>query len=298
MKIGGQNETGNLRWVLMKHPRDAFLSQDYIQLHWKELNYSRPPDYSRALDEYEKFSEAIRESGTNIEYLPSDHRCRLDSIYVRDTGFPTDNGMIVGRMGKRLRQAETEALKDFLRQRSIPILGEIKEEGTFEGGDALWLDEKTLAVGEGYRTNREGIRQLRGLLSNFGVEVLSVALPHWEGPDDVFHLMSIISPITPRLAVVYSRLMPVPFRRVLLSRGVKLIEVPDEEFGSMAGNILSLGSQCCLMLEGNSQTRRLLESAGVEAVEFQGQEICLLGMGGPTCLARPIKRDLSYQESP
>ena len=120
--------------------------------------------------------------------------------------------------------------------------------------------------------------------------LISVPLPHWQGPDDVLHLMSFISPIDRDLAVVYSRLMPVPFREWLIARGIKLIEVPDSEYESMACNILAVAPRKCIMLAGNAQTKAMLENEDVKVWEYLGEEISLKGAGGPTCLTRPILR--------
>jgi N-dimethylarginine dimethylaminohydrolase len=104
------------------------------------------------------------------------------------------------------------------------------------------------------------------------------------------HLMSLISPVDLHVAVVYSRLLPVPFRKLLMGRGYRLIEVPDEEFDSMGCNVLALSPGRCVMVAGNPRTRTALESAGVEVVEYAGKEISVKGSGGATCLTRPIVR--------
>jgi N-dimethylarginine dimethylaminohydrolase len=174
----------------------------------------------------------------------------------------------------------------------VAILGAITGEGKLEGGDVLWVDERTLAVGRGYRTNDEGIRQLRQLTADFIDELVVVPLPHWNGPDDVLHLLSLISPIDHHLAIGYSKLLPVPFREWLLAREVKLLEVPDAEYESMACNILAVAPRQCLMLSGNPRTKAMLEAEGVEVWEYDGEEISRKGAGGPTCLTRPLQREI------
>ena len=154
----------------------------------------------------------------------------------------------------------------------------------------MWLDGRTIAVGRGYRTNDEGIRQLRALLGDSIDELIVVPLPHWRGPGDVFHLMSIISPVADDLAVVYSPLMPVPFRERLTERGVQLVDVPEEEFDSMGANVLAIAPRHAVMVAGNPRTRARLEASGVRVDEYAGGEISLKGGGGPTCLTRPIAR--------
>jgi N-dimethylarginine dimethylaminohydrolase len=193
-------------------------------------------------------------------------------------------------MGKDGRKGEPGAAGTFLESIGVPILGAISGEGRLEGGDVVWLDERTLAIGEGYRTNAEGIRQLESLISDLVDELIVVPLPHWEGPGDVLHLMSMISPVSHDCAVVYSRMMPVIFRQRLLNRGMNLVEVSDEEYDSMACNILAIAPGRCLMLSGNPQTSRNLSEAGVEVTEYNGFEISRKGAGGPTCLTRPLLR--------
>src|SRR5439155_754324 len=146
------------------------------------------------------------------------------------------------------------------------------------------------AVGQGYRTNAEGIRQLRELLAACIEGLIVVPLPHWRGPNDVFHLMSMVSPIDRDLFLVYAPLLPIPFREALLARGIELIEVPEGEFATLGCNVLALAPRCCVMVAGNPETRTRLRRAGVEVREFGGREICLKGGGGPTCLTRPLVR--------
>ena len=105
------------------------------------------------------------------------------------------------------------------------------------------------------------------------------------------HLMSLISPVDKDLAVVYLRLLPESSRQLLLDRGYRLVDVPDEEFEKMGTNVLALGARDCVMLDGNPKTRAALESApGPRVQVYEGVEISLKGGGGPTCLTRPLAR--------
>jgi len=193
-------------------------------------------------------------------------------------------------MGKPARRAEPARAAAWLAEQGWPQDGAIDGPGLLEGGDLIWLDARTCVVGRGYRTNDAGITQLRTLLGS-AVEVVVVPLPHYKGPGDVFHLMSMISPLDRDLALVHAPLLPVPFREWLLARGIALVEVPDEEFASMGCNVLTLAPRRCLMLEGNPETRRRLEAAGCAVVTYEGREISAKGEGGPTCLTRPLVRD-------
>jgi len=203
----------------------------------------------------------------------------------------SDGGAVLCSMGKKARREEPAALREALAGLGVPLLGSIEGDGRLEGGDVVWLDARTLAVGRGYRTNGDGIRQLTALLGDAVDEVLTVPLPHWNGPEDVFHLMSVISPLDVDLALVYSPLLAVPFREELLARGVELVEVPDAEFDSLGCNVLAVAPRVAVAVEGNPETRRRMEGAGVRVHTFRGEEISAKGCGGPTCLTRPLERD-------
>ncbi|HKY32485.1 MAG TPA: arginine deiminase family protein [Candidatus Polarisedimenticolia bacterium] len=289
MSRPAQSDVGTLLSVLLKHARDAFRDEAAVRAAWRGLNYLAPPHPGRAAAEYERFAAAIEEMGARIHWMPPDDATGLDSLYVRDASIASSRSMILCNMGKAARSTEPAAHAEAFRKLGIHVAGAVTGEGKVEGGDVVWLDETTLAAGRGYRTNDEGIRQLRGILGE-GTDVVVAPLPHWRGPADVFHLMSILSPIDRDLALVYSPLLPVPFRELLLSRGFGLVETPDEEFESMGCNVLALGPRRCLMLDGNPVTRSRLEKAGAEVAVFSGEEICRKGSGGPTCLTRPILR--------
>ena len=290
MQFGSQSEVGKIQKILIKHPKDAFISQENLDAQWRTLNYSACPDYSKALDEYESLVDLLKKDASEIHFLPRSDETGLDSVYVRDALITTPKGVVLSSMGKEARRGEPAAAAEFLPKLDIPILGAITGEGRLEGGDLIWLDERTLAVGQGYRTNGEGIRQLKELTAGLVDEFIVVPLPHWRGPEGVFHLMSMISPVDLDLAVVYSRLLPVPFRQWLINRGMKLVEVPDSEFRSMGCNILATSPRRCITLSGNPQTRRMLEDEGVQVSEYVGEEISRKGAGGPTCLTRPLVR--------
>jgi N-dimethylarginine dimethylaminohydrolase len=275
--------------VVVKHARDAFVSPAQIEQQWRQLNFTSAPDLSRALDEYGSFLNLLAASGAEVRQLPPGTGVGLDAIYARDASVVTPAGLVLCRMGKPERVGEPDAQGRAFREWGLPIAGMIEPPGVLEGGDVVWLNEQTLAVGRGYRTNDAGVAQLRRFVGA-SVEVVPVPLPHWRGPGDVFHLMSVISPVDADLAVVYSPLMPVMFRERLLDLGYRLIEVPDDEFLSMGANVLAIAPGRVIMLDGNPKTRGQLELAGVDVLVYAGEEISVKGGGGPTCLTRPVRR--------
>jgi N-dimethylarginine dimethylaminohydrolase len=279
--------------LLLKHARLAFSSPGAIAAEWRELNFTAAPDFERAGREYDEFLQQLRRLGAKTQMIGHADGVGLDSIYVRDAAVVGGRGVVLCRMGKPQRGGEPAALGAALEALGYLVIGRIEAPGTLEGGDVAWLDERTLAVGRGYRTNDEGIRQLRHLLGDSIDELIEVPLPHWRGKGDVFHLMSIISPVDRDLAVVYSPLMPVPFREWLIARGIQLVEVPDDEFETMGANVLAVAPRRCLMVAGNPKTRARLEQAGAEVLEYAGLEISSKGGGGPTCLSQPMRLSAS-----
>ena len=283
-----QTDSGRIRRVLLKHARHAFVAPERVGEQWQALNYLDQPDYEAACRESDAFAELLSGLGVDVEWMPAEDT-GMDSLYVRDASLMTDRGAILCSMGKATRQAEPAAQHGVFEALGIPIHGAIEGDGRVEGGDVTWLGPTTLAVGRGYRTNDEGIRQLTELLGP-KVEVVVVPLPHWQGPADVFHLMSMISPLADDLALVYSPLLPVPFREMLVERGMALVEVPEQEFDSMGCNVLAVAPRVAVAMEGNPETRRRMEAAGVEVHLYSGGEISAKGCGGPTCLTRPLER--------
>lgn len=290
MEITCHSEYLKLKSVFLKDVKTAFVSDIQISAQWKALNYLSRPDFDMAKQEYEHFLEALTTTGAEILYFSKEQQLSIDAIYCRDASIATDFGMIICNMGKGARKLEPMAQKKAFLENKVDILGEIMAPGTLEGGDVAWIDKKTLAVGHTYRTNPEGIKQLKDLLEPEGITVVEVQLPHFRGPSDVFHLMSIFSPVDKDLAVVYSPLMPIGFRNYLIGRGYELVEVPEEEFDSMGCNVLALDARKCLMVEGSPKTKMALIAAGCKVDTYKGHHISIKGGGGPTCLTRPMLR--------
>jgi dimethylargininase len=254
---------------------------------WREYGWRSAPDPVRIAEEHERFCELL--AGAGAEVIVGDALdSSIDAVYVHDPAAVTEAGAVLLRPGKEARLAEVEAIERDLRAAGVGILARLEAPATAEGGDMLWLDDDTLVVGRGYRTNDAGVDALRDALPH--VDVIAVDLPHYHGREEVMHLLSLISPLDHDLAVVNLPLMPVRLVELLESRAIEFVQVPDEEFETMACNVLALGPRRALALDGNPETRRLLEAAGVDVVVYEGDELSRKGDGGPTCLTRALVR--------
>ena len=290
MRYGCQSMTGKIEAVLIKGPAEAFVSQEHLGGQWEAFGFLSCPDYEEALREYGAFERLLRDEVPHVVSLPRDGRTGLDSLSAHDGLKVTERGAIYFTTGIALRRGEGEAARDVLESLGVPTLGVIEEPGTMEGGDVVWLDRETVAIGRGYRTNDAAIEQFRALTDGFVREIVVVPLPHGEGEEACLHLMSLVSLVDRDLAVVYSRYLPVFFRRMLLDRGLTLLEVDDEEYASLGSNVLALAPRVCLVLEGNPRIRAGLEAQGCRVVAYEGRQISLPGTGGPTCLTHPLLR--------
>jgi dimethylargininase len=278
---GATSMTSPLQRVLVRPPQPEDAAR------WREYGWRDEPDTAAAAAEHEALREILAGAGVEVVVVDGD-RGNPDAIYVYDPVLVGAAGAVLLRPGKDGRLNEPGTLEPSLAEAGVPVAARIEGPGTIDGGDTLWLDDRTLLVGRGYRTNAAGVEQLQAAFPD--VEVLSFDLPHWHGRGEVMHLMSLISPLDDELALVYPRLAPVRLLELLAERGIATVEVPDEEFETMGPNVLALGPRLALALEGNDETRRRMEAAGVEVLVYKGDEISRKGDGGPTCLTRPILR--------
>jgi dimethylargininase len=278
---GCRSMWGELRRVLVRPPQPADAAR------WREYGWRAEPDPAAAATEHETLCALLEDAGAEV-LVAEGEAGNPDAIYVYDPLLVGEDGAVLLRPGKDGRLGEPAALEPDLERAGVPVAGRLDAPACAEGGDTLWLDEHTLLVGWGYRTNGPGVEALREAFP--GVEVITFDLPCWNGRGEVMHLMSLISPLDRDLAIVYRRLVSVRLLELLADRGIETVEVPDEEFEKMGANVLAVGPRRAIALEGNDETRRRMERAGVDVAVYRGDEISLKGDGGPTCLTRPILR--------
>jgi N-dimethylarginine dimethylaminohydrolase len=280
--FGGQTLVAPLRRVLVRAPDPAGLAR------WREFGWLAEPDPAIAAEQHESLCELLRAAGAEVVYAGSDVGEDPDAVYVFDPVIVSDRGALLLRPGKQGRRVEPPAIAEDLRALGVPVPFEMAEPATAEGGDTMWLDQGTLLVGRSYRTNDAGIDAIRDALP--GVEVLAFDLPRLRGPDACLHLLSLLSPLDDDLVVAFPSLMPIRLLELLAERAIAIVVVPEEEFDSMGPNVLALAPRVAVAVDGNPETRRRMEAAGVDVSILEGSEIALKGEGGPTCLTRPLLR--------
>ena len=277
---GCPSMTAPLRRVLLRAPR-----ADDVRF-WREYGWRAEPDPVAIAREHEAFCELLAGAGAEVVLAEAEVEGDPDAIYVYDPTLIADGGAVLLSPGKAGRRGEPEALGADLQRTGVPIAGRLEGAALAEGGDLISLDERTLLAGLGYRTNQAGVDALEQLT---GLDVVGFDLPHWHGEGEVMHLLSLLSPLADDLVVAYPPLLPTRLAQLLGDRGIEIVPVPDEEFGSMGSNVLALAPRVALVVEGNPETRRRLERAGVEVLAYEGVELSK-GDGGPTCLTCPLLR--------
>jgi N-dimethylarginine dimethylaminohydrolase len=280
-----QDQYSTLRAVSVRPPEPAALRR------WRAYGWRAAPDAARAAAEHEAFRDQLADAGAEVFVGTAPGAGDPDAVYVYDPVLMTDAGAILLRLAKEGRRGEPAVAATDLEAAGIPVvaaLGDAGEPAFAEGGDLCWLDRRTLLAGVGYRTTAAGLDALRALLPN--VSVVAFDLPHLAGPAACTHLLSFLSILDEDLVVASLPHLPVRLVELLRARDIAIVEVPDDEFDSMGPNVLALGPRVALALEGNPETRRRMEAAGVDVRTYVGEEISRKGDGGPTCLTRPLRR--------
>ncbi len=282
--------TGELLRVMVCPPVNAGWGDSEKVAAWRELGFQRAPDFAVAQRQHEILCRLLREGGAEVVSLPAAEKFTIDAVYAHDASLATDYGLVLMNPGKKTRAAEARAHADFCGGLGIPVFGEIGVPGTSEAGDIVWLDSRTVLIGEGYRTNKAGIEQMRSLMAAKNVQVLSAPLPYGSGPSACLHLMSLMSMLDERTILVDLPWLAVETVELLKGRGFQLIEIEYSERETLACNVLALGKGRVIAIEENLKTNQRMRDAGFEVRTFPGSEICINGAGGPTCLTRPLRR--------
>ncbi len=285
---GSQAMSAPLLRVLMRKPGNSLREANADDWH-----YGPGFDAHKAIDQHAGFVALVEKSGAEILWLDDDGDGLADAMFTHDPSLMTDHGAVLLRMGKPLRSAEPDLHEKAYASVGIPVLGRIEAPGTVEGGDCVWVDQHTLAVGRGVRTNQAGIEQLADILKPIGVTVHGFDLPLWQGADACLHLMSVISPLADKLALVHAPLMPAAFYMMLKERDYTLIHAPEQEFAASNGlnlNVLPVAHGHVIMVDGFPVTREVMEAHGCTVETFEADALCIACEGGPTCLTRPMLR--------
>ena len=288
-KYGCQLMAEKMSKVLMRRPGESLKQANQEQWHYNHLF-----DADKAIEQFDAFTQLIVDTGCEIVWIEDTKDGLCDAMFTRDASLITKAGAIPLQMGKALRKPEPELHKQAYEKLGIPILGQLTGKAKIEGGDTIWLNEKTLLVGMGFRSNQAGVDQLNALLNPQGIKVLGFDMPYWGGKEACLHLMSVISPLTERKYLVHPPLIPARLWQLLEDEGIEFVIAPEDEFTASYGlnlNVLPTSPDQCIMIDGFPKTKQIMEEHGVTVKVFTGDALCMACEGGPTCLTNPILRE-------
>ena len=284
-----------LHKVAVRAPGPSMLDADRAKWH-----YGPTFDPGRIGQDHKAFVALLERAGADVLWMTGDDRGIADAVFTYDASLMTPEGAVLMSPGKSLRMGEQHLHAAFYKSQGIPVLGAIEGAGRIEAGDTLWLDDTTLAVGKGFRTNQEGCEQLAALLGNIGISAVDFDMPVYRGRDACLHLMSVVSLVAERTALVCEELMPVPLWILMQEMGFTLLPAPFDEFDTsdtMSLNVLATAPGECIAVDGFPKTKNLLEEAGIRVSVFDGTALCIGAEGGPTCMTRPIERGTDSQQA-
>ncbi|MDC3205103.1 arginine deiminase family protein [Paracoccaceae bacterium] len=288
MTFGVASMTAPLREVALRRP-----GKSIVRAEPSAWNYSEHFDPSKIESEYDRFVLALENFGVKIHWIKGDDLGNADSVFAYDASLMTPQGAILMSPGKEKRRGEEGLHKSFYINKEIPIIGQIDAPGTAEAGDTLWLDENTVIIGKGFRTNTLGAEQVKDILNSIGITCHIFDLPFYQGKKACLHLMSLISMVDTKSALVYEPLLPVGLWKLLDKKSVKIISAPENEFfesDTLSTNVLAIAPGACLMLDNLPKTAKVLRNSGIKVTTFRAPALCIGCEGGPTCLTRPLYR--------
>ena len=286
--FGVSSMTSSLKSVGMLKPMESLRAANPSKWH-----YGHSFDPKKIDKNYSSFTKILTDLDVEILWMTPQNNEIADSVFTYDASFMTQKGAILLSPGKPLRKGEEKIHGAFYKNNNIPIIGKLSGLAIAEGGDMFWLDDNTLVIGKGFRTNQTGIEQIKKMLNAYNVRVVSFDLPFFKGPEACLHMMSLISLVDKKKALAYVSLLPIGLVKLLKEKGYDLIEAPQDEFIASEGlniNVLAIKPAVCVMVSGFPKTKKALEKSGVTVHTFVGDSLCIGCEGGPTCLTRPILR--------
>lgn len=274
--------TGVLKKVLLSRPDYLALAPiNKIACEW--LDKGVIIDRNKALYEHDQLIEIYKSNGIEVEIIEPIKEL-TSMVFARDFGFNLKEGFVLGRFKENIRKQESEKYAARLEKMGVPMIARCNE-GVMEGGDFWQLDEKTLALGNLQRSNKEGINNIRKQLAPFGYEILEV-----ESNPMYLHLDMIFNIVGEKTAVAYWEGLPEHFQDYLTYHSFDIIKIKEEDVFKHFCNLQALGNKRVISLKANTDVNLQLRKKGFEVFELDSTEILKTG-GGPHCMTFPVSRD-------
>jgi len=286
------------------------------ELKEKTLNCLNPEDLMRIIIEQPR-PVLVADKNDPDEYQLDHyiHNPIINHYFQRDPQIITDKGLVIGRMKNRVRKNETTITKYIFKILDIEPLHKIEKPGTLEGGDYIPAGSYAL-VGEGLRTNKEGISQLLRK-KVFGFPEIAVVHDSFRDMEEM-HLDTYFEFVAPDKALILADRITnkekipsvtvyqinkegryiqttskeeISFPEYLKSKGVQLIEISKEMQLNYGINILTLSENNIISVEGVHQDYiSLLKDHGINVIQIDATNLTK-GYGGPHCMTQVLRRE-------
>lgn len=280
---GQDSEWSPLKAVLLHRPGNELATvtdpQAYQYLERVELDLCQA--------EHDGLAQAYRDANVAVHYVEPAEIPPPNTLFVADLIFMTPEGVILARPASTVRAGEERLVARRLADLGIPIIRTVRGHGVFEGADAAWLDPQTVLLATGLRTNDAGAAQVAAVLSELGVGVVRVGLPH-----GAMHLMGLVRMVDRDLAIAWPGRVPFSAVQALRSRGTTVLFHPDEgERERRVGlNFVTLGPRRILMASNHPISQAFFEMAGIECTTADIGELAKAA-GGIGCLTGILERE-------
>jgi dimethylargininase len=227
-------------------------------------------DIALADEQWDNYCAALTAEGWGIVEVGAEPQL-ADSVFVEDAVVMFGDLAVITSPGSEVRRAEVAGAEAAVREIPGVRVERIELPGTLDGGDVLKVGS-TVYVGRSARTNAEGIRQLRVLLSPLGYTVVAVPLTK------ALHLKSAATALPDGTVIGYPALLDdvTVFDRFMA--------MPEEG----GAHVIELAPDTVLMAASAPESALLISDLGYRVVtvdisEFEKLEGCV------TCLSVRVR---------
>lgn len=280
---GIDSEWRSLKTVLVRRPGPEIIVSDH-----NAAQQLAPLDLGRAQAEHDQMVSAYVDAGVQVLTVPDAGLPTPNAMFCADLFAMTPQGAILARPASVVRAGEEVATAQALAMARVPILRTMTGSATFEGADLLWMDERSVLIGRGLRTNQAAITQIDDLCLDLGFEVTAVDIPY-----GTMHLMGMLRIASRDLAIAWPRRTPHAAVTALRDRGYDVVFLPDEDEAqaNRAMNFVTLSPGKILMSAGNDVVREWYQDLGIEVIETPTFEL-RKAAGAVGCLTGVVARTM------
>ncbi len=277
------SEVQHLKKVLLSPPDYLSIQNPLNVIAQKNKEKGLTVNIKEAKKEHKEFVDVFNSYGVEVLLGETRKEC-VESLYARDLGVASKKGIIFGRFLEPARWGEHRLIEDVLYKNNIPVFYKL-DRGNFEGGDFVYIDDMTAAVGVGPRTDMLGFKALQMQLYDIELNLIPVKIEK-----EYLHLDKILNVIAENLAIICLKALPENLIKLLKKRNFTFIEVSSEEVFNEACNLINIGQDTIFSHPGAEKVNKRLKAMGFNVEILNFKEV-FKGGGGLRCMSFPLLSD-------